>query len=113
MLGAVGLTVRYPLEMGANACYRKKSATSSTIDFNVGALGLQWFDSIGFKQDKLVIHELAHHRAGNHYSEEFHKACCELGAKLKQLAVEQPEKMTEITRRDIRYGERNTKPTGP
>ena len=44
-----------------------------------------------------MIHEFAHHRAANHYSEEFHEACCELGAGLKQLAMSQPEKMAEFT----------------
>ena len=46
-----------------------------------------------------MIHELGHHRAGNHYSDDFHEACCELGAKLKQLAMEQPEKMVASSRR--------------
>jgi hypothetical protein len=50
------------------------------------------------KQDELMIHEFAHHRAADHYSEEFHEACCELGAKLKQLAMEQPAKMAEFTK---------------
>jgi hypothetical protein len=98
LLGVVNLTVRYPLGMGATACYGKKSATSGTIDFNVRQLGLPWFDTIGVKQDELMIHELAHHRADNHYSEEFHEACCELGAKLKQLAMKLPEKMAEFTK---------------
>jgi len=94
LLGVVNLTVRYPLEMGTTACYSRRSATSGSIDFNVGQLGLRWFDTIGVTQDELMIHEVAHHRAANHYSEELHEACCELGAKLKQLAMEQPEKMT-------------------
>ncbi len=98
LLGVVNLTVRYPLDMGTTACYGRKSATSGTIDFNVGRLGRRWFDTIGVKQDELIIHELAHHRAADHYSEEFHEACCELGAKLKQLAMEQAEKMAEFTK---------------
>ena len=97
LLGIENLTVRYPLEMGVTACYGKKSATSGTIEFNVGQLGQRWFDSIGVKQDELMIHELAHHCADNHYSEEFHEACCRLGAKLKRLAMEQPKKMADFT----------------
>ena len=46
----------------------------------------------------MVIHEFGHHRADNHYSDEFHEACCELGAKLKQLAMEQPEKMVAFVK---------------
>ena len=81
-LGISTLTVRYPLGMGTTACYCRKSAAGGVIDFNVGALGICWFDAIGTEQDELVIHELAHHRADNHYSEKFHKACCEVGAGL-------------------------------
>ncbi len=98
LLGVTNLKVSFPLQMNAGACYSKKSATTGTIDFNVGNLGPTWFDRIGTKQDELVIHELAHHRADNHYSEEFHEACCELGAKLKQLAMDQPEKMAAFTK---------------
>ena len=93
LLGIACLKVRYPLGMNATACYGRKSAASGVIDFNVGALGICWFDAIDTEQDELVIHEIAHHRAGNHYSEEFNKACCEVGAGLKRLAVEQPERM--------------------
>jgi hypothetical protein len=93
LLGVASLKVRYPLRMNATACYGKKSAASGVIDFNVGALGLRWFDSIGTGQDELAIHELAHHRADDHYSDEFHEACCEVGAGLKRLALKQPERM--------------------
>ena len=98
LLGVTMLTVSFPLQMNTRACYGKKSATSGVIDFNVGALGLTWFDRIGTEQDKVVIHEFGHHRAGNHYSDDFHEACCELGAKLKQLAMEQPEKMVAFVK---------------
>jgi hypothetical protein len=96
VLGVSRLTVRYPLMMGTIACYGRKSDTSGTIDFNVGDLGIPWFDSIGTEQDELATHEFAHHRAGNHYSEEFHQACCEVGAGLKKLAMSQPERMAEF-----------------
>jgi hypothetical protein len=96
LLGVTKLTVSFPLQMNAGACYGKKSAIAGVIDFNVGSLGLPWFDAIGTKQDALVIHEFAHHRAANHYSEEFHEACCELGAKLKRVAMEQSDKMASF-----------------
>jgi hypothetical protein len=96
VLGVSRLTVCYPLMMGTTACYGRKSDTSGTIDFNVGDLGIRWFDSIGTEQDELAIHEFAHHRAGNHYSEEFHRACCEVGAGLKRLAMSQPVRMAEF-----------------
>jgi hypothetical protein len=97
LLGVLDLKVRYPVMMATTACYQRKSEAKGIIDFNVGILGFRWFDSIGIRQDELTIHELAHHRAGNHYSEEFHEACCTLGAGLKRLAVEQPAKMAEFT----------------
>ena len=96
VLGVTRLEVRYPLQMGTTACYQKKSAGRAEIHFNTGSLGMGWFDRVGATQDELVIHELAHHREGNHYSEEFHEACCELGAGLKELAVRQPARMAEF-----------------
>ena len=88
VLGVSSLTVRYPLMMNATACYVRKSAQRGTIDFNVGELGIRWFDSVGVRQDELMIHELAHHRAGNHYSEEFHEACCEVGRRAQAACRE-------------------------
>ena len=98
LLGIVELNVRFPLDMNANACYGRTSATGGIIEFNVGALGLRWFDRIGVRQDELMIHEFGHHLADDHYSEEFHQACCKLGAKLKQLALEQPGKMSSFVK---------------
>jgi hypothetical protein len=83
--------------MGTTACYQKKSAGRAEIHFNTGSLGMGWFDCVGATQDEPVIHDLAHHRERNHYSEEFHEACCEVGAGLKQLAMKQPGRMAEFT----------------
>lgn len=39
----------------------------------------------------LLIHELVHHKVSNHLSEEFHRGCCELGAKMVEVALERPD----------------------
>lgn len=102
LLGVTKLTVSFPLEMNASACYGKQSDSTATIDFNVGDIGLSWFDKIGVEQDELAIHELAHHRSDSHYADKFYDACCELGAKLKQLAMNQPDTMASfVTERQV------------
>ncbi|RPJ60601.1 MAG: hypothetical protein EHM23_09800 [Acidobacteria bacterium] len=41
--------------------------------------------------DALLIHELAHDWAANHLSDDYHHALCLLAARLKKLALENPE----------------------
>lgn len=68
------------------------------MHFNLIRLGHKWFDQ-GLREevDELLIHELAHYLASDHLSEEFHEALCEIGAKLKNLALRHPEKFREWT----------------
>jgi hypothetical protein len=94
MLGVTHLTVRFPRQINARACYSKQSESKAVIDFNFNNIGRVWFDKIGVEQDELVIHEFAHHRSSSHYDDKYHEACCELGAKLKQLALTEPAKMS-------------------
>jgi hypothetical protein len=91
------------------ACYG-----SQGLVFNLGRLGHGFFDECvtqvvtpnpsgayltpqhqaamrpTLRLNKLLIHELGHHRAPNHLSEEYHEALCEFGAKLAQLAIMKP-----------------------
>jgi hypothetical protein len=66
--------------------------------FNLGQMGKAFFDH-GPSQsvDELLLHELAHEYEANHLSAEFHDAICRLGAKLKILALTEPELF-------VRYG---------
>jgi hypothetical protein len=71
------------------ACY-----APGKLDFNVFRLGHKFFDQgITLEVDTLLLHELSHHFSGDHLSEEYHEGICLLGAKLKWLALEQPDKV--------------------
>jgi len=59
--------------------------------FNLGRLGHRWFAGPLHTKNNLLLHELGHERSGNHLSSEYHDALTELGAKLTQLALEEPE----------------------
>ena len=50
--------------------------------------------------NQLLIHELGHHHAPNHLSEEYHEALCKLGAKLTRLALTKPELFSRQTDKD-------------
>lgn len=67
-----------------NACY----AAGSPLVFNVRRLSWAWFGESGILEEKhldLLLHELGHHYAEDHLSEEYHKALTRLGAKLALL----------------------------
>ena len=61
------------------------------LTLNKGCLSSKWFD-LGPSEEvhELLIHEFSHHFSANHLSSEFHDACCQLGAKLTQLAMNDP-----------------------
>ena len=42
----------------------------------------------------LIIHEFGHEYSGDHLSKEYYKALCELGAKMAQLALDEPKCFT-------------------
>jgi hypothetical protein len=48
--------------------------------------------------DSLLIHEFGHDYSGDHLTEQYHKALCKLGARLKRLALERPEAMRDFLR---------------
>ena len=86
------------------ACYG-----SQGLVFNLGRLGHGFFDECvnpaalaadsgatrnmmrpTVRLNQLLIHELGHHEAPNHLSDEYHEALCKLGAKLTSLALTKP-----------------------
>lgn len=75
------------------ACYgRGQLLGKSEFHYNVGVLGRAWFDAgATAKVDELVVHELGHEYSGNHLSDEYHKGLCKLAARLKKLALGDPE----------------------
>ena len=78
------------------ACYGK-DFSGGRFDFNLGKLGRSWFsknltpEGVTEVVDDLLIHELGHHYESNHLSENYYNALTKLGAKLKKIALEQPE----------------------
>jgi hypothetical protein len=62
------------------------------LTLNLARLGRGWFHpSQEAAIDRLLIHELAHETVGDHLSHEYHRACCDLGARLKRLALDEPD----------------------
>lgn len=56
---------------------------SLCLHFNYRNLGKKWFrDENREEHLRLIIHELAHEYESNHLSDEFHRACCRIGAKV-------------------------------
>jgi hypothetical protein len=71
------------------ACYG-----SGKLDFNLFRLGHKFFEQgITEEVDRLLLHEAAHQYSGDHLSEEYHEGICLLGARLKKLALEKPDKV--------------------
>lgn len=79
-------------EWGFNGSYGKKE---KRLIVNIAGLGHGIFDvGPNVKLNKFFVHELAHDRAGNHLSDEFHEECCRVGAMLTDLALSKPEAFT-------------------
>lgn len=77
------------------ACYGRGEMT-----FNLGRLSHHWFNNGPTEEvDELIIHEFGHEYSGDHLSEEYYKALCRLGAKLKRLALEKPESFKQFLAR--------------
>ena len=61
------------------------------LTFNVSRLGKAWFDKgVTERQLSLVLHEMGHHLASDHLSEEYYRALTKLGAKLAFFIAEVP-----------------------
>jgi hypothetical protein len=62
------------------------------LHFNLFRLGHKWFEQgITGQVDRLLIHEFGHQYSGDHLSAEYQDGLCNLGARLKRLALEKPE----------------------
>jgi hypothetical protein len=61
------------------------------LDFNLKYLNRDWFArGVVIETDRLLIHEFAHEYEEFHTKDEYHRACCRLGAKLKEAALADP-----------------------
>jgi len=62
------------------------------LTFNLAYLGTPWFEEGATTAvDGLLIHEFGHQYSRDHLSAEYHEALCQLGARLKQLALTKPK----------------------
>lgn len=77
---------------------------SGELHLNINNLGHKWFKRITEgdmeQANSLLIHEFAHDIESDHLSKEYHRACCDLGAKLTRLALEQPALFTWVRKGD-------------
>jgi hypothetical protein len=64
----------------------------STLTFNVSRLGYRWFENGACESvNDLLIHEFGHHHCSDHLDDRYYKGLTKLGAKLTELALEEPE----------------------
>lgn len=83
------ITVSILKTFNASAAYGKKEGV---LYFNLSALGHQFFDQgASLDVDRLLLHEFAHEFCSDHLDDEFAEAGFKLGAKLKRLALDEPE----------------------
>jgi hypothetical protein len=73
-----------------NAAYTKTGPISGTIVFNLGLLTNGFLTGPIHEKCRLLIHELGHHKASNHLSEEYHEAICQIGAIAISIAIARP-----------------------
>lgn len=68
---------------------------AGALTVNVGRMGWKWFEGAWgervYQWTKFLFHEFAHETVSNHLSEDFHKACCHLGATFARRIVENPQ----------------------
>jgi len=87
-----GTTVRIVRDAGNrrfSAWYGQKEIT-----FNLQRLGHKFFNEFPGNLERvnsLLLHEFAHEHEGDHLSEDYHGAICDLGGRLTQLALEKPK----------------------
>lgn len=83
------VSVRFETRFGAidAANYNPMGA----LCFNISRLGYAWFDQGPSETvDRLLIHEFAH-QYGKHLTDEFDDGMAKIGAKMKSIALEEPE----------------------
>lgn len=70
------------------------------LDFNIWVLGKEYFSKgITDSLNALLIHEFAHNFSPNHADDDFHDACCKLGAKMTELALKNPKFFKDFDKR--------------
>ena len=73
-----------------NAAFSTGVVAQLTI--NLGILGENWFENGPTEEiDRLLLHEFAHAECSDHLDDAFAEAGFRLGAKLKRLALDEPE----------------------
>lgn len=76
------------------ACFGKETRE---MDYNCRALGKGFFSNgITKDVDGLIIHEFGHFYESNHLDERYYEALCQVGAKLKELAIREPGFFTKF-----------------
>jgi hypothetical protein len=61
------------------------------LTLNIALLKHSWFSAIGsVAMNELLIHEFGHEYSGDHLSEAYHDALCNLGARMTTLALSMP-----------------------
>lgn len=93
-------------KQGFVACYGEADGLihQSQFLYNLRPLGRSWFTSWRrhfVRVHKLIIHEFAHEYEESHLSDNYHKACCDLGAKLANLMLENPEAVNKFLREEV------------
>jgi hypothetical protein len=84
-----GVTVYILKDFNAAAAYGREERV---LHFNLNVLGRDFFErGISLEVDRLLLHEFAHDECGDHLSRDFAEAGFKLGAKLKRLALDEPE----------------------
>lgn len=84
----ITVTIVKKLSNNCRACYGK----GGRLELSLQGLGRKWFDQgPTVDVDELLIHEVGHEYSSNHLDAEYHRALCRLGAKLKQLAIRDPD----------------------
>jgi hypothetical protein len=77
---------RFRQGCGAFGAWYGRSFVMPTLSFNIGVLGKWWVEKPDQEAvDRLLIHEFAHDKVSDHLSDEFHRECCRIGAKLRTL----------------------------
>jgi len=94
----LGVGVRVELVDHRRGGYRASYGAGGHLTLNVARLGHAWFEqpTPGIEVNLLLIHEFAHEYEKDHLSSEYHDACCRLGAKLAQIALEDPGKLLAL-----------------
>jgi len=83
----INLTVKFVKAGGTNT---NADYGQQTVRFNLSRLGNGFFDTINWKNLRLLIHELGHEKGG-HIEHEYHYAITKLGGQLVVKALEEPE----------------------